>query len=115
MRIIEGACEFTSPENSANHWVERLRVPDLSVGTYSIPAGGTDDQAPHHEDEIYVVIRGRAVLQTGSGTGEVTAGSVIYVPAGENHTFTNIAEDLTLLVVFAPAYESRQAEATRPV
>ncbi len=108
MRIIEGACEFTSPGQDPNHWVERFRVPDLSVGTYSIPAGGLDDQTPHQEDEIYVVIRGRAVLQTDSGTGDVTAGSVIYVPAGESHSFTDIAEDLTLLVIFAPAYESRQ-------
>jgi mannose-6-phosphate isomerase-like protein (cupin superfamily) len=36
------------------------------------------------------------------------AGSVIYVPAGENHTFPQIIEDLTLLVIFAPAFESRQ-------
>jgi mannose-6-phosphate isomerase-like protein (cupin superfamily) len=38
----------------------------------------------------------------------VQAGSVIYVPAGEHHTFTQITEDLTLLVIFAPAYGSRQ-------
>jgi mannose-6-phosphate isomerase-like protein (cupin superfamily) len=109
VRIIEGACEFTSPGTSPNHWVERFRVPDLSVGTYSIPAGGVDDQTPHHEDEIYVVAHGRAVLETDSGAREVTTGSVIYVPAGESHTFTQIAEDLTLLVIFAPAYGSRQS------
>lgn len=108
MRIIDGACEFTSPGASPNHWVERFRVPDLSVGTYSIPAGGVDDQTPHHEDEIYVVVRGRAVLESGGGTAEVSTGSVIYVPAGESHVFTKVAEDLTLLVIFAPAYESRQ-------
>lgn len=109
MQIIEGACEFTSPGDSATHWVERFRAADLSVGTYSIPAGGTDDQTPHQEDEIYVVIGGRAVLTTGSGAAEVTAGSVLYVPAGEEHAFTSIAEDLTLLVIFAPAYGSRPA------
>jgi hypothetical protein len=30
------------------------------------------------------------------------------VPAGEHHAFTPITEDLTLLVIFAPAYGSRQ-------
>jgi mannose-6-phosphate isomerase-like protein (cupin superfamily) len=109
MRIIEGACEFTSPGQEPNHWIERFRVPDLSVGTYSIPAGGTDDQTPHHEDEIYVVVSGRAVLDTGDGRTDVSTGSVIYVAAGEDHTFTEVTEDLTLLVIFAPAYESRQA------
>jgi hypothetical protein len=48
MRIIEGAAVFTSPGAEPNHWIERFRVPDLSVGTYSIPAGGSDDQTPHH-------------------------------------------------------------------
>jgi mannose-6-phosphate isomerase-like protein (cupin superfamily) len=112
MQIIEGAFEFTPPGGDPTHWVERLRVPDLSVGTYSIPAGGTDDQAPHGEDEIYVVASGRAVLETGSGAAPVARGSVIYVPAGEAHTFTSITEDLTLLVIFAPAYGSREGPAT---
>jgi mannose-6-phosphate isomerase-like protein (cupin superfamily) len=108
VEIIENAGQFTSPDENPSHWVERFRVPDLSVGTYSISAGGTDDQAPHHEDEIYVVVSGRAILNSGGATAAVQAGSVIYVPAGENHTFTKITEDLTLLVIFAPAYESRQ-------
>jgi mannose-6-phosphate isomerase-like protein (cupin superfamily) len=108
VKIIEDAGLFTPPGERPNDWIERFRVPDLSVGTYSIPAGGTDDQTPHHEDEIYVVIGGRAVLNGGSATAAVQPGSVIYVPAGENHTFTQITEDLTLLVIFAPAYGSRQ-------
>jgi mannose-6-phosphate isomerase-like protein (cupin superfamily) len=108
VQIIEGACEFTSPGEGPNDWVERFRVPDLSVGTYSIPAGGTDDQTPHQEDEVYVVAGGRAVLVTDTGSAEVKTGSVIYVPAGEKHVFTGITEDLTLLVIFAPAYGSRE-------
>ena len=108
MKIIEDAALFTPPGESPNHWVERFRVPDLSVGTYSIPAGGTDDQAPHLEDEIYVVTSGRAILTSDSAAAAVQAGSVIYVPAGEHHAFAEVTEDLTLLVIFAPAYESRQ-------
>jgi mannose-6-phosphate isomerase-like protein (cupin superfamily) len=108
VKIIEDAGLFTPPDEGPNHWVERFRVPDLSVGTYSIPAGGIDDQTPHHEDEIYVVIGGRAILNSEGATAAVQAGSVIYVAAGEKHTFTQITEDLTLLVIFAPAYESRQ-------
>ena len=108
MRIIEDAALFTPPDKGPSHWAERFRVPDLSVGTYSIPAGGTDDQEPHDEDEIYVVIGGRAILTSDSATAAVQAGSVVYVPAGENHAFTQITENLTLLVIFAPAYGSRQ-------
>ncbi|MEV6602148.1 cupin domain-containing protein [Actinoplanes sp. NPDC051346] len=108
MQIIKDACRFAAPAGDGpSDWVERLRTPDLSVGTYCIPAGGTDDQSPHTEDEVYVVAGGRAVLRADSGTAEVQTGSVVFVPAGERHTFTDITEDLTLLVIFGPAYGSR--------
>jgi len=80
VRIIEDAALFTPPGESPNHWVERFAVPDLSVGTYSIPAGGTDDQAPHHEDEIYVVITGRAILESDSAPAAEMLGSLMPVP-----------------------------------
>ena len=82
---------------------------DLSLGTYSIPAGGLDDQTPHTEDEIYMVRSGRATLVTTSGIVDVVPGSVVFVPAGEPHKFTEISEDLALVVVFAPPYGSRAA------
>lgn len=107
MRIIEGAGVWTPPAGAANDWVEHLRVPDLSVGTYCIPAGGLDDQSPHAEDEIYVVTAGRARIVTPDGAAEVGPGSVIFVPAGEEHRFVEVTEDLALLVVFGPAYGSR--------
>jgi mannose-6-phosphate isomerase-like protein (cupin superfamily) len=108
MKMISEAGEFTPPAGpDANHWVEHLSVADLSVGTYSIPAGGVDDQVPHTEDEIYVVTAGRAVLQAGSGSAPVGRGSVVYVAAGEEHRFTGVTEDLAAIVVFAPAEGSR--------
>ena len=108
MRVIEGAGQYTAAAGGEpNHWIEHLASGDLSVGTYSIPAGGADDQEPHGEDEIYVVRDGAATLVTGSGTAAVRPGSVIFVPAGERHQFTDVREDLSLLVVFAPPYQSR--------
>jgi mannose-6-phosphate isomerase-like protein (cupin superfamily) len=108
MKVISGAGQFTPPAGQdANHWVEHLSVPDLSVGTYSIPAGGTDDQVPHTEDEIYVVTAGRAVLRAGEDRAPVGPGSVVYVAAGEEHRFTDVTEDLAAVVVFAPAEGAR--------
>jgi mannose-6-phosphate isomerase-like protein (cupin superfamily) len=110
VQIIHGAGVWTSPADAAaNDWVEHLKVPDLSVGTYCIPAGGVDDQSPHTEDEIYVVTAGRATIVTPGGTAAVGPGAVIFVPAGEEHRFTEVTEDLALLVVFGPAYGSRGA------
>jgi mannose-6-phosphate isomerase-like protein (cupin superfamily) len=114
MRVISEAGRFTPPAGQdGNHWVEQLRVADLSVGTYSVPSGGVDDQVPHTEDEIYLVTAGRAVLRAGrEGEGEVGGaavgpGSVIYVAAGEEHRFTDISEDLAAVVLFAPAEGAR--------
>ena len=109
MRIVSEAGLFAEPPPGApgNHWAEQLRVADLSVGTYSIRAGGTDDQVPHTEDEIYVITAGRATLVAGQHSQPVGPGTVVYVAAGEEHRFTGITEDLAALVMFAPAEGTR--------
>ncbi len=108
MRIFADAGTFKPPpDGEPNDWIVHLNSADLSLGTYSIPAGGVDDQSPHTEDEIYVVKSGQATLVTDSGPAAVGPGSVIYVPAGETHRFTDVTEDLALIVVFAPPYGSR--------
>jgi mannose-6-phosphate isomerase-like protein (cupin superfamily) len=104
MEIIAGAGTFVPGE--ANY-VPQFASKDLSVGTYSLPTDGFDDQHPHTEDEIYVVQSGRATFVTPSGSAAVGPGTVIFVPAGEAHQFTSITEDLALLVFFAPPYGSR--------
>jgi mannose-6-phosphate isomerase-like protein (cupin superfamily) len=88
-------------------WVEHFRSADLSVGTYVVPAGGVDEQEPHTEDEIYLVNAGRARLVTPDGSLDVAAGSVVFVPAGEEHRFIDVSEQLVVTVVFAPAEYSR--------
>ncbi|HZN18780.1 MAG TPA: cupin domain-containing protein [Micromonosporaceae bacterium] len=113
MQIIEGAGAYVAPEDGApNSYAEQLRVPDLSVGTYSIPVGGVDDQTPHTEDEIYVVTAGRARIVTPSGEAVLSPGDVVFVPAGEEHRFVDVTEALALLVVFAPAYRTRAPAAS---
>jgi mannose-6-phosphate isomerase-like protein (cupin superfamily) len=112
MEIIAGAGAYRAPASgSPNDYVPQFASKDLSVGTYSIPAGGVDDQSPHDEDEIYVVTAGKAVISCDSGSSPVGPGSVIFVPAGEGHRFVDIGEDLALLVFFAPPYGTRNRSA----
>jgi mannose-6-phosphate isomerase-like protein (cupin superfamily) len=82
---------------------EFLRVPSMSAGVYVLPAGATDLQKPHHEDEVYYVIRGRARFTVESEDREVSAGNVIFVAAEVEHRFHDIVEELAILVLFAPA------------
>jgi len=107
MQVIDAAGTFAGPPGQV-WWAEHLRVEALSVGTYCIPAGGTDDQEPHTEDEVYLVTAGRATLESGDAAVTVRPGSVIYLPAGEVHRFTHVTEDLAVVVLFAPAEYSRQ-------
>ena len=73
MQVFESAGTYTPPgDGDPNHWVVHMNSADLSLGTYSIPAGGLDDQTPHTEDEIYVVQAGRATLVTPSGTAAMS-------------------------------------------
>jgi quercetin dioxygenase-like cupin family protein len=88
---------------SGKRYLEFLRVPAMSAGLYVLAAGSSDPQQPHHEDETYYVVRGRARFQAGGDDREVSAGSVIYVAAEVEHRFHDIAEELMVLVFFAPA------------
>jgi mannose-6-phosphate isomerase-like protein (cupin superfamily) len=88
---------------------EFLRVPDLSVGLYLLPAGGTDPQQPHTEDEVYYILSGSGQIRVAGEDRAVRAGSIIYVKAGDDHRFHTIIEELRILVIFAPARRSRAA------
>ena len=88
---------------SGKTYREFLRVPAMSAGLYILPAGATDHQKPHREDEIYYVVRGSARFKAGSEDREVSAGSVIFVAAEVGHRFYDITEELAVLVFFAPA------------
>jgi mannose-6-phosphate isomerase-like protein (cupin superfamily) len=92
---------------SGKLYFEFLRVPAMSAGVYVLAPGARDPQKPHHEDELYYVVRGRARMQIGSEPSaersEVQAGSVIFVEAKREHRFYDITEELEVLVFFAPA------------
>ncbi|MDQ6876886.1 MAG: cupin domain-containing protein [Candidatus Dormibacteraeota bacterium] len=89
---------------------EVLRSDLLSVGLYLLPAGATDDQEPHGEDEVYYVVRGRAVLRVGVEDHPVQTGTLLFVPAMAVHFFHDISEELVLVVFWAPPEGSVQAD-----
>ncbi|MBI2775763.1 MAG: cupin domain-containing protein [Chloroflexi bacterium] len=82
---------------------EFIRTHDLSVGLYELPAGASDPQGPHTEDEVYAVLSGRATLTVGDEERAVGPGSVVFVAADVVHRFHDITEDLSILVFFGPA------------
>jgi mannose-6-phosphate isomerase-like protein (cupin superfamily) len=89
---------------SAEPWLEFLRVPSLRAGLYVLAPGAWDHQSPHEEDEVYIVVAGRATFQAGTDSRTVGPGTVIYVAAHQEHKFTAIVEELRVLVFFATAH-----------
>jgi quercetin dioxygenase-like cupin family protein len=85
------------------HYTEFLRQPSLSMGVYTLAAGGLDPQQPHTEDEVYYIVSGQGSIRVGEENQLVQAGSVVFVAANVPHRFFNITEGLTILVFFAPA------------
>ncbi len=61
------------------------------------------------EDELYVVMEGRATVRVGVEARSVGPGSVVFVAAGVEHGFHDIAERLVLFVMLGPAESSRGA------
>ena len=96
-------------EASDKLYLEFLKVRDLSMGLYVLPAGGKDPQSPHTEDEVYYVVSGRAKIMVAGEDREVRAGSIVYVTKNVAHHFHSIEEDLSVLVFFAPAEYSNKA------
>ena len=103
MQAFELAQLIAQREASTKSYLEFLRVPDLSMGLYILPAGGVDPQLPHTEDEVYYVVSGRAKIKVADEDRAVQTGSVVYVAKNAEHRFHSIEEELTVLVFFAPA------------
>ena len=108
MQAFELANLISQRASSSKLYLEFLKVSDLSMGLYVLPAGGTDPQSPHTEDEVYYVVSGKAQILVAEENREVQAGSIVYVAKNIAHHFHSIEEDLTVLVFFAPAEYSNK-------
>ena len=82
--------------------LEFLRTTQMSCAIYRLPAGARDMQAPHLEDEVYVVLEGKARLHVGDQEQKVGPGMLLFISATTEHSFFDITEDLTLLAIFGP-------------
>jgi mannose-6-phosphate isomerase-like protein (cupin superfamily) len=108
MQAYELAQLISQRTDSNKAYLEFLKVPDLSMGLYILPAGGTDPQSPHTEDEVYYVVNGKAKIKVANEDRAVQTGSIVYVVKNVEHRFHSIEEELTVIVFFAPAEYSNK-------
>ena len=97
MNAFEITQLISQREAGGKLYLEFLKVPDLSMGLYVLPAGGTDPQSPHTEDEVYYVVSGKAQIKVADEDRAVQAGSIVYVAKNVEHKFHSIEEELQIL------------------
>jgi mannose-6-phosphate isomerase-like protein (cupin superfamily) len=59
-----------------------------------------NQQTPHEQDEVYVIIRGHGVLLHDGKRDSFESGDLLFIPAGTEHRFEDFTEDLAVWVVF---------------
>jgi mannose-6-phosphate isomerase-like protein (cupin superfamily) len=104
VEAIELASVARAQRESGERYLQFINQGSLSLGLYVLPAGGTDTQTPHAEDEVYYVTAGRATVDVAGERRPVQPGSIVFVAKEVAHRFVDIEEELTLLVFFAPQH-----------
>lgn len=70
----------------------------LSVEIYA--PQGRDEQQPHRQDELYVIISGTGTFLNDGDRRPFGPGDVLFVPAGVEHRFEEFSEDFQTWVIF---------------
>jgi mannose-6-phosphate isomerase-like protein (cupin superfamily) len=94
---IEGAKARLAAGNGGYEVVHRSE--SVELGVYVLVAPEPDRQQPHEDDEVYVVLEGRGVLEVEDERLDLREGHAVFVPAGAEHRFVGY-EQLSVLVIF---------------
>ena len=86
------------PGPAGEHSVSLLQRGTLNV-KLSLPVA-PNQQTPHAQDEVYVIIRGRGILVHDAKRDAFESGDLLFVAAGTEHRFEDFSEDLAVWVVF---------------
>jgi mannose-6-phosphate isomerase-like protein (cupin superfamily) len=90
------------PGPKGEHAVSLLRRGTLDV-KLSMPVR-PNQQTPHTQDELYIVMRGRGVLFHDGKRDAFESGDLLFVAAGTEHHFEDCSGDLVVWVVFYGAH-----------
>lgn len=86
------------PGPAGEHAVSLLQRGTLHV-KLSLPVR-PNQQAPHEQDEIYVIVRGQGVLVHDGKRDAFEPGDLMFIAAGTEHWFENFTDDLAVWVIF---------------
>jgi mannose-6-phosphate isomerase-like protein (cupin superfamily) len=82
--------------------VDRLETETIALGYVSVSPGESTNIAVHDdEEEIYVVLKGKALVMIGNEKQEIGPGMVAYVPRNKKHNLTCISDENLEYLYFA--------------
>jgi mannose-6-phosphate isomerase-like protein (cupin superfamily) len=84
--------------NPASLFIKIMEHGSMSVEVYK--PRHTDNQTPHLQDELYVIISGAGEFINAGVRVPFSSGDVLFVPAGVEHRFENFSDDFATWVIF---------------
>jgi mannose-6-phosphate isomerase-like protein (cupin superfamily) len=96
IRLVEAQADIPDSANKRSVRVLRRGTLDVVLGTPARP----DEQTPHEQDEVYVVVRGRGVLFHDGKRDPFGPGDFLFVAAATEHCFEDFSDDFLMWRVF---------------
>ncbi len=96
IRFAEAQASIPGPGGERAASVLRRGTLDVVLGLPVAP----NQQTPHAQDEIYVVVRGRGVLIHDGKRDSFQSGDLLFVAAGCEHHYDDFTENLALWRIF---------------
>jgi len=96
IRLAEAQAGIPGPAGERSILVLKRGTLDVKL---SLPVP-PNQQTPHAQDEIYLIIRGRGVLVHDGKRDPFESGDLLFVAAGAEHHYDDFTEDLALWRVF---------------
>jgi len=96
IRLAEAQASILDPDGERTVLVLKRGTLDVKL---SLPVP-PNQQTPHAQDEIYLIIRGRGVLIHDGKRDPFESGDLLFVAAGIEHHYEDFTEDLALWRVF---------------
>ena len=96
IRLAEARSRIPGP--AGEHAVGLMKRGTLDVAL-SCPLP-PNQQSPHEQDEVYVIVRGRGVLFHDGRRDPFEAGDLMFVAAGVEHRFEDFTADIAVWRLF---------------
>lgn len=78
----------------------------LSLHYWYVKPGEVDNQKPHLQDEIYIIMEGVGQVDVNGEVSDISRGDIIFVPAKMPHHFiSHKVQTMKILILFAPNWD----------